>query len=67
MINRWLWDNKDIQQDLIELQIVYKDLGYELTLEQCYDAWYMYSQYCEANWLRVSSVENSKWCIDRII
>ncbi len=67
-MSRWLWNEEDVQQDLLLLQKKYKELGYDLTKEQCYDIWYMYSQYCHANWIVVSKdVSNSEWCIKRVL
>ncbi|WCK57325.1 hypothetical protein PP175_29485 (plasmid) [Aneurinibacillus sp. Ricciae_BoGa-3] len=52
-MNRWLWNEQDVQEDLVVLLDKYKEMGYNLTKEQAYDAWYMYSEYCQANWMFV--------------
>lgn len=46
---RWLWN--DVQDDLKLLQKEYKKLGYNYTLEECYDIWQAYSEICHANWI----------------
>lgn len=52
-MSRWLWDCEDVQEDLDLLVFKYKELGYGVTKEQAYDAWYLYSEYCSANWMYV--------------
>lgn len=36
------------------MQKKFKDLEYDLTLEEVYDVWYRYSEKCYANWLNVN-------------
>ena len=64
-VGTWLWDS--VQDDLILLQIEYRKLGYNPTLEQCYEAWYLYSEGCCANWINISNVENSKEDIEKVL
>jgi hypothetical protein len=67
-LSRWLWKDKDVQQDLVLLKQGYTMLGYVLTLEQTYDSWYMYSESCSANWLNVSgNIRNSLWCVEKVL
>lgn len=48
-----------VQYDLIRLSKKYHKLGYELTLDQCYDIWAMYSESEYSNWLD-TTVQNIK-------
>ncbi|WCK57017.1 hypothetical protein PP175_27905 (plasmid) [Aneurinibacillus sp. Ricciae_BoGa-3] len=67
-MNRWLWNEADIQEDILVLQDKYKEMGYSLTKEQAYDAWYMYSESCYANWLHVSGdVSQSLRCVKKVL
>ncbi len=53
-MERHLWNKQYIQYDLIRLQKKYKKLGYELTLEQCYDIWYQFSVSEYSTWLETT-------------
>lgn len=66
---KWLWDCKDVQEDLIVLKEKYKkQLGYELTLEQCFDSWYLYCEACSANWMYVDSdLSGSEWAVKKVL
>jgi hypothetical protein len=61
-----MWNNKDIQKDLLILSAKYQQIGYNLTLEQCYDIWTIYSDYCHATWLDINDIEKSLKFIDNI-
>ncbi|MEH7116162.1 hypothetical protein V7128_01885 [Neobacillus vireti] len=67
-MNRWLWNEEDVQKDIIILQNKYKKLGYELTKEQVYDSWYMYCQSCAANWMYVDGdISQSEWYVKKVL
>lgn len=53
-MERFLWNKQYVQYDLIRLQRKYKNLGYHLSLEDCYDVWIKYSESEFANWLETS-------------
>jgi hypothetical protein len=64
-VSNWLFNS--VQNDLKNLQQEYKKIGYDLTIEQCYEVWYTYSERCCANWLNISNVENSKSYVEEIL
>lgn len=66
---KWLWDCEDVQEDLKTLKQEYKkQLGYDLTEEQCFDAWYLHSEYCCANWIYVDGdLTNSEWAVKKVL
>lgn len=64
-VGTWLWNY--VQEDLILLQLEYRKMGYNPTLEQCYEAWYLYSERCSANWINIGHVENSIDYIEEIL
>lgn len=67
--SKWLWDCEDVQQDITILQKNYKDqLGYSLTKEQTFDSWYIYCEYCCANWMHVDTdLKNSEWAVKKVL
>lgn len=71
MIKRfsWLWECEDVQEDLKTLQREYKkQLGYDLTLEQCFDAWCLYCERYSANWMCVDGdLSNSKYYVEKVL
>lgn len=68
-MERPLWDKQYIQYDLIRLRRKYKKFGYELSLEQCYDVWYMFSVSEYSNWLETipELIEQSVVFIDKVL
>ena len=64
-VSNWLWNS--VQEDLLLLHIEYRKMGYNPTLEQCYEAWYLYSEDMCANWIHISNVEGSREYMERII
>lgn len=66
---KWLWDCKDVQEDLKVLKEQYKkQLGYELNEEQCFDVWYLHCEYCCANWMNVKGdLSSSEWAVKKIL
>lgn len=66
--NRWMWNCEDVQEDLIILQKKYLELGYDLTKEEAYDAWYMYCERCSANWMCIDGdISCSEWAVKRVL
>ncbi len=62
----WLWESE--QKDIAMLQSKYEALGHSLTLSQSYDIWYMYCDYCSANWMSVSGdISKSLMFIDDVL
>lgn len=51
---RWLYKDEEVQKDLLILQEKYKKLGYDFTIDECYNIWYLFSDMLSANWLSVS-------------
>lgn len=68
--SKWLFKCEDVQEDLKILQVKYKELGYDFSIEDCYNIWYLYSEMLCANWINVdgdisqsvSYVINNKNC-----
>ena len=63
--SRWLYDCKEVQEDLRILQKKYMELGYEFSLDECYDIWYLYSEMLSANWINAKG--SVKQSIDYVI
>lgn len=55
MSKRWMWNCEDVQEDICTLQNRYKnEMGYDLSLEEVYDIWSLYSERYSANWMTVN-------------
>lgn len=55
MSKRWMWNCEDVQEDIRTLQNRYKnEMGYDLSLEEVYDIWSLYSERYSANWMTVN-------------
>ena len=63
--SKWLFKCDDIQEDLKILQRKYKELGYDFSLEECYNIWYLYSEMLCANWIDVNG--NIEQSIDYVV
>lgn len=66
---KWLWDCEDVQEDLKVLKRKYKEqLGYDMTEEQCFEAWYLYCERCSANWMSVDGdLNGSEWYVKKVL
>ena len=56
--SKWLWNDKEVQEDLLMLQKKYKELGFDFSLEDCYNLWYFYSETASANWMNVGNINS---------
>lgn len=67
--SQWLWNCDDVQKDIVILQDKYKkELGYDLTKEQTFDVWYLYCEYCCANWMCINeNIKNSEWAVKKVL
>lgn len=67
-MSRWLFNEEDIQNDLLILKEKYKNLGFDLSIEECYDSWYLYSEQVHANWLNIGeNIEDSLYAVKAIL
>lgn len=67
--SKWLWDCEDVQKDILILQQKYKEqMGYNLTKEQAFNSWYIYCEYCCANWMYIDEdLKDSEWAVKKVL